>query len=386
MRKNVFNSLMLAGLMLAPMAMTSCLNNDEETIVLEEFLSGIPSDSQATPNPSVPSPNANIPNIQTTLESTGGEAIIRIDMTGISDSDFNWLRLYGTGHAEQNVWVEVDGIAKGILVINNEDDQSSSVKVDLVFTIDNSGSMSEEADAVARDIKSWAQQLSNSGIDIRFGVVGYGGYVDGAIDLTTVDNMSAYLDEATGVRRTQHFGGANASLLQTYANSFPHASSSVSTNECGAMGIEFADKYFSFRSGANRIYVNFTDEPNQPNNNTNYSVEFFKSQSNWAAAQGTVHTVFSGSKFTYNRIGDEEQPWLISEYTGGTTLYTNSSFSGITLSSLPVTGAMQHSYIIRFANIRDKLDGRPHLIHVTVVSKDGKVRADKTFTAVLGSI
>ena len=147
---------MLSCLFLASAGLTSCLNSDEETIVLEEFLSGIPSDSQATPNPSVPSPNANIPNIQTTLESTGGEAIIRIDMTGISDSDFNWLRLYGTGHAEQNVWVEVDGIAKGILVINNEDDQSSSVKVDLVFTIDNSGSMSEEADAVARDIKSWA--------------------------------------------------------------------------------------------------------------------------------------------------------------------------------------------------------------------------------------
>lgn len=37
MRKTIFNSLMLAGLMLAPMAMTSCLNNDEETIVLEEY-------------------------------------------------------------------------------------------------------------------------------------------------------------------------------------------------------------------------------------------------------------------------------------------------------------------------------------------------------------
>lgn len=37
MRKNIFNSLMLAGVLLAPMALTSCLNSDEETIVLEEY-------------------------------------------------------------------------------------------------------------------------------------------------------------------------------------------------------------------------------------------------------------------------------------------------------------------------------------------------------------
>ena len=37
MRKNVFNCLMLAGVLLAPMALTSCLNSDEETIVLEEY-------------------------------------------------------------------------------------------------------------------------------------------------------------------------------------------------------------------------------------------------------------------------------------------------------------------------------------------------------------
>lgn len=55
MRKNVFSGLMLSCLFLSSAGLTSCLNSDEETIVLEEFLSGIPSDSQATPNPSVPS-------------------------------------------------------------------------------------------------------------------------------------------------------------------------------------------------------------------------------------------------------------------------------------------------------------------------------------------
>jgi hypothetical protein len=114
-------------------------------------------------------------------------------------------------------------------------------------------------------------------------------------------------------------------------------------------------------------------------------VEFFKEQSNWPAAKGTVHTVFSASQFTYNNILSKEQPWLISDYTGGTTIFTSSSFTGVTLSSLPVTGAMQHSYIIRFANVAELLDGRAHLVHITVVSRDGNVRADKTFTAVFGT-
>ena len=37
MKKNFFNGLMLAGLLLAPMALTSCLNSDDETIVLEDY-------------------------------------------------------------------------------------------------------------------------------------------------------------------------------------------------------------------------------------------------------------------------------------------------------------------------------------------------------------
>ncbi len=385
MRKTIFNSLMLAGLMLAPMAMTSCLNSDDETIILEVVNTGIPDDSQATPNPTVPYPNAVVPNIQTTLDNSGGVPVIRIDMTGISDENYNWLRLYGTGSPDQNVWVEVDGKAKGILVINNEDDGSHAIKTDVIFTVDNSGSMSEEANAIARDIKEWATQLANSGLDVRFGIVGYGGYIDGAIDMTTVSELSNYLDAASGTSRTKQFGGSNASTLKNYANAFPRTSSSVDGAECGAMAIEFADRYFSFRPGANRIYVNFTDEPNQPNHNEDYSVEFFKEQSNWPAAKGTVHTVFSASQFTYNNILTKEQPWLISDYTGGTTIFTSSSFTGVTLSSLPVTGAMQHSYIIRFANVAELLDGRAHLVHITVVSRDGNVRADKTFTAVFGT-
>lgn len=381
MKKLCMKTAAFAFAALAMLSLSSCLNSDDETIVIETPSTGIPDDSQATPNPTLTGTTTYVPNIQTTTDYVNGIPVIRIDMTGVKNPEgTDWLRLYGTGSPNQNVWVEVDDKPKGIDVYNNADQaEGKTIKTDIVFTIDNSGSMSEEADAIARDIKSWATLLSNSGLDARFGIVGYGGYVDGAINLTTVTELSDYLDAGYGTSRTKQFGGADASQLSSYASSFPRTGSDDYDNECGAMAIEFANQYFSFRPGANRIYVNFTDEPNQPNGNSKYSVKFFEDQNNWPASNGTVHTVYSDSQFSYNNWNRSEQPWLISEYTGGTTIFASSSFSDVTLESLPVTGAMENSYIIRFTNIADLLDGKQHKVHITIKSVDGKVMADKLF-------
>lgn len=50
------------------------------------------------------------------------------------------------------------------------------------------------------------------------------------------------------------------------------------------------------------------------------------------------------------------------------------TFSGVTLNSLPVTGAMQNSYIIRFTNVSEFMDGQSHEVKVTILSEDGRVR------------
>lgn len=385
MKRNIINNIVMASLLLlGTQALTSCLDNGDETIALEAPTTGIPDDSQATPNPSISSATTNVPNIQTTVDYVSGIPVIRIDMTGVKNaSDIDWLRLFGTGSPNQNIWVEVDDVPKGIDVYNNADQAAGRiVNTDVVFTVDNSGSMGEEANAIARDIISWAEQLEASSLDVRFGVVGYGGFISGAINLTDVSTLSTYLNRSSGTSRTKGFGGSDASAMQSAANSFTRTSSDISSYECGAMGIQFADKWFSFRSGANRIYVNFTDEPNQPHGNSNYSVRYFESQDNWPSAKGTVHTVYSDYRFSTNTWNSEEQPWLISEYTGGTTLFASSTFSGVTLSSLPVTGAMENSYIIRFANVEELLDGQPHKVHITILTADGTIQAEKTFYVV----
>jgi hypothetical protein len=375
-----FTIAIVAALFLS--CMTSCLKDDEDTILLPTPLTiqGIPSDYSATLNPNITNLNAIIPNYQYEEEDEEeGLFVYRLDMTGIMNPNTHeWLDLYGTGLSEQNVWLSLDNTPKGILVKNHSEDGTISRRFDLVFLVDNSGSMNEESDAVARDIVSWANSLTNSGIDIQFSCVGYSeyGYVNGAIDFTNQDGLSNFLNYGSGTERTQHFGGSNATTLQNQARNYGDVS-----NECGVMALRFANDFFTFRNGTNRIYVNFTDEPNQPSHINGWSVEYLNpSNGYWTPQQGTVHTVFSGSTGFSNQTGYNERPWLMSEYTGGTVLYASSNFSGVSLNDLPVTGAMQHSYSIYFTVPESLKDDQYHSLRVTVLSQDQSVRADRNFS------
>lgn len=366
------------------MGFTACSDDDEE-VIEEKVDTGIPDDSLATANPDIDETTASMPNIQYTVEQMNGVTIIRLDMTGVQNREtLEWMKLYGTGSEYQNVWVEVDEKPKGISVYNNSDsEENKSVKADLVFLVDNSGSMSEEANTIARDIISWSEKLANSGIDIRFGCVGYDGEINGALDITSANELSEYLNRYSGTSRTTGFAGDNADVLSSATGAY---FCSRNQDECGGAALRFADEQFSFRNGSNRIYVNFTDEPNYPNYNDRFSVESFKDQESWNTAQGTVHTVYSNTNITYSeKTLYKEYPWKLSEYTGGTIIYTSPSFSGVSLESLPVTGAMENSYIIKFTNVDEFMDGQSHIVKITIQSKDNKVKAEREFDVVFGS-
>lgn len=338
----------------------------------EDDGTGIPADSKAEANPEIVGDyTAAIPNVQ--LITSDG--VVTMDMTGVQDLiNGGWLKLYGTELDNQNIWIEVDDVPKGIVVVNNDENNGSAAKrmVDLVFCVDNSGSMSEEADKLASEIVLWATKLSRQNLDIRFGCVGYESGVNGALNLTGLSEINAYLNRngMTGTSRTYGFSGSDAITLESAAKNFQDGS-----DECGAEAIRFADLNFSFRPGANRIYVNFTDEPNQPGMMGENSVEFFNPQQGiWNTTQGTIHTVFSDTKLSESYI---ERPELMSDYTGGTTLYTTSSFN-VSLDELPVTGAMTNSYIIRFRNPSAASEGE-HKIRITI--KDGEIQAERIFNA-----
>lgn len=332
----------------------------------------IPDDPERPDVPDVYPPDSDLPNPYPTVE----EKVVRLDMTGIQDPyTKEWLKLYGTNLPNQNVWLELEGKSKGILVINNEESEQevAQVKNDIIFTVDNSGSMGEEANTIANDIIAWAQKLQNAGLDVQFACVGYdiNGRISGAIDFCDASRLSAWLNNnGSG---TNHTVGFDDSRLSTSASRYY-----VPYDECGAIAIRFADENMSFRAGANRIYINFTDEPNQPDGNAQYSVEWFTNQSNWSPAQGTIHTVYSGGSYTWSNLYNED-PTLMSTYTGGTIFRTDGSFSGVNLDDLTVTEAMKHSYVIYFRVPETYFDGLPHEVRITVVTPDGHVRRQRTF-------
>ena len=385
---------------------SSCESDDDEIRV-----KGIPSDEEATPNPTVTEDDINtvIPNFSYSVSKENNWAVVRLDMTGVRDPyTKDWLHLYGPGSGKQNIWVSLDEKPKGFSIHNTIDDEGDQKipMVDLVFLVDNSTSMSEEADAIYRDIIDWSQQLSHT-LDIRFGCVGYGGFVSGAINLTTADVLKNYLETKSwrsyvdGIWRTRGFAGKDS--LALYEASLDADRRVVSSgyyytdrsdpdyDECGVMALRFADDLFSFRNGANRVYVNLTDEPNQPGNKYSmFSTQWVKE--NWTTTQGTIHTVYTQYSYweeSYKDYIDQDYPWDLSIYTDGTMLFTNSYFKDVNgnqvhLSDLPVSGALQNSYIIRFTNVQDLFDGMAHNLHITVKSnsENGEIIADKVYSVI----
>ena len=388
MKKNhLFRSLLLA---FGAIAFTAC-NNDNPVVednVNVPYVPGIPSDDIATPNPQIDPTQLNtvIPNLNYTIDNVNGWAVIRFDMTGVKDPYTNdWVKLYGPGSGKQNVWLSLDGAPKGFSIYNTIDDADNKElsAVDIVFLIDNSGSMSEEANAIAADIITWSEELGQT-LDVQFGCVGYDGAITGAINLTTAQNLKDFLEYSSGTYRTYHFGGPDADELRSKVEPYRTG------GECGAAALRFADDNFSFRPGANRVYVNFTDEPNQPAGKPDYSTQWVKE--NWTNTQGTIHTIYSdGASWAnkYMNYIDKDYPWDLSLYTDGTMLFTSGNFidangNRIKLSDLPVSGALLNSYIIKFTNCEEIFDGQEHNVKITVKSESpkGEILADKEFNLV----
>jgi hypothetical protein len=354
----------------------------------------IPSDSYAEPNPVLSFTNITIPNPKFSMESGN---IVRVEMTGIMSPktgqwlDFGDTRASSTLRAAveslpASMYIEHNGQPKGVGV-SFADNSKAPKLFDYIFLVDNSGSMADEANAVANEIADYARYLVQQGLDVRFGCVGYADYGDisGAINLTGSAEINAYLNRngIVGTSRTKGFSGTDANTLSAAASQY----ASLASGECGSVALKYADNILSFRNGAQRIYVNFTDEPNQPKYKE-YGIELTKPE-NWGYGKGTVHTVFSADTIPW--YSSYEKPWLMSDYTGGTKLFTDEYFtttkssfrasSGgepVSLITLPVTGAILYSYIIRFRNTSKVADGQ-HEVKFTVQSLDGSVQGERTF-------
>ena len=300
--------------------------------------SGIPPD----PGGSLPPVVFNNLNPTATFEvSEYNEYIIRTNVTGLIDPvTGDPIELV----ANENVFLEEDGTVKGLRVTKVGVD--NILRADVVFTIDVSGSMAQEANAVATGIVALAQVLEASGLDVRFGCVGYSGYVYGGINFTDAAGLEAFLSDRpgheSGTTRPTGFAGADSAALHEEAINWAIGVG----GENGVVGVLFADSFYTWRGGAQRHFINFTDEPTQPGDIYQWGTE---NMCEVIGGRATVHTVFSEDTMAYMWSElNAERPWWMSECTGGTVVYIDNLASNLDLSSLPIVGSLSSSYLIEF--------------------------------------
>ncbi len=315
-----------------------------------------------------------INNVQPTAtfsKTSGNESRIRMNLTGLLNPVTGLpIQLV----AQQNLFVTEDSKVKGLLV--TKVGTGNILKADIVFTVDNSGSMGQEADSIAASIIKFSQLLQNSGLDVKLAVVGYQyGDVNGGINFTNATAIETYLNRSYGTYRTEGFSGVDSASLETRASTFGLGL----YDENGVLGVFFADSNYSWRSDAQRVFINFTDESVQPNGLYEWSVANLCSK---LSGKITVHTVWSGdadtaNAYTWQALYDE-RPWDMSKCTGGTVVIVPSDASGLDLSALPVTGALSNSYLIEFLTSGAT---SAHTVEITI--KENNADGKRTYTGII---
>lgn len=338
-----------------------------------QFNKDIPPDPGGTP------PALSLNNVIPSGVFTKDKCRIKVNMLGVIDPNNN---LPITFVFNQNVFLTEDGILKGLKVTNLSG--QTTLATDIVFTIDNSGSMGEEADSIAKKISEFIDYLHSKGLDVRVGVLGYIGQVNGGINLTTGENVKQFLNRPgrTGTLRTFGFMGPDSAKL--YNAAIAYATNIVQEN--GIVAISFADSLFSWRSNATRVYINFTDEGIQPGGSYYFSLKGLKDR--WTPAKGTIHQVYSIRESGWiGNVPDTtsekengvpwsssyERPWLLAVITGGTIKFIHSDARDLDLTGLPVTGALTSSVLLEYVS---KNPDVPH--DVTIYVKHQNILDGKT--------
>jgi hypothetical protein len=342
-------------LLILALVFTSLIYFSCDTAETPEDNSDIPGDPTGV---TVPAPTKN--NVLPSASFTTAGSRVKLNLLGLIDPTTNQplaLSYNSSNPQASNIFVEEDGVVQGLKV--SKVGSGNVLTADVVFLVDNSGSMGQEADSVAKSIIDFATYLQTSGLDVKFAVVGFSvsGDINGGINFTNAQTISTYLNRYTGTSRTLYFSGSDSAALANRAYNFGYAG-----DENGVMAAIFADSVYSWRAGAQRVMIMFTDEPTQSN-----GVE-------WTIAVGcgllsgraTVHTVFSGDTTYYNSsYWDQynEEPAAISRCTGGTIKYIPEDASGLSLKDLPVAGALANSYLVEYVSAKT---GVAHTVKITI--------------------
>lgn len=258
----------------------------------------------------------------------------RLNLSGIVINNYG-IDLYGTGDPDQNIWLEIDDVNKGILV--KRVSSQNRLKADIVFCVDVSGSMNDAiVDSIANTIASFSNYIYRYGIDARFGGVGFVGDIRGVKFLTDdVANFKTWV-------KTKRFIDTSTQVL------FPEFGSS-SLNENPVSAIRYADSLFNWRLDAQKVFVVFTDVPVKPSSREDWSVNWVR---NNLRGKGIIHVVFANDTSKFTNLWStpnlsNQNPKDLAAVTGGTYRIFPDGYN-LNLLYLPLVESLIYSHSIDF--------------------------------------
>lgn len=225
--------------------------------------------------------------------------------------------------------------------------------VDIVFLMDNSGSMSDEQAAVSANVASFVNALDGQGYDYRLGLCRFGQGASNGIPLFH-----------------------NNAFFYTNAAQFISVWNSVNTIDGGIEpswdALYQSSTQYSFRTGAQKIFILITDE-SITNNNISWSQitdrQIVINQLINAGVK-TYTLVTPGTPFDYDFGG-------IATATGGRNYNITSPFNDILQD---IGEEINGTYTIRYAPTYPYFDGRQRQVEVTANYNGQSIKMFGTYT------
>ena len=248
---------------------------------------------------------------------------------------------------QSNFQVYENGIIQSDQFLVLPPDTGGGARVtDIIFLMDNSGSMGDEINAVSNNVSDFVNALQNSGIDFALGLCRFGAF----------ENSGYPILENNG-QLTQD--------VNYFLNNLWSLNVTSGRFEPGWDAIYASANGFSFRPGAQRVFILITDE--SPTGNGNIGNYSYNDALN--ILQQNAITLFALIQLDQNSIQDYG---TLAEATNGQYFDIFSNFNDIFNF---ISTSVSNTYVIRYRSSEPSCNGIERNV-VVEVSYQGNVASD----------
>ena len=357
------------------------------TMLLGLTLAACGKDSTAPKNSDIPEdPGTPAPAVAPT---TGDFVPSAMSVAEPSSSNPDRIRLTLGGTASEltystsNVTVVEDGVVKGIKLSRGS---AAKLKTDIVFVIDNTGSMSSGIESVKNSVISLVSALRASGQDVQVGVVAYNdnGDNDGhaTYNVPTSDVMGyaavyGYRPLTSNLTATGPIVTFMEDLTATGGGDWP---------ELAFSGVDYARRTFAWRDGSQRVYILITDATSWGQGATGDATRGIGASYPWTdvtlgeqlRSEGSVvHCICPENELATSLSTGEYNVKPLATITGGT--FTEWAYAEFDLTDLPLLGVTTSTALIEFLKTDRGAAPTEHTLRV-VIEKSGTERGERTLT------